>query len=653
MKGLTLDRLQNAYTVFDVETRDDFIDKKMGAGWVFSINYPDIGGFKVLGTGVYDKAFDKLYYQTDKPLKITPSDVLVAHNLTYDVGTFISQRAEGSKDTAISLLREMYRSGVILIDTIILAKLVDEHRMQYSLEALAKIYKVKQKDTKILADEMWNSGLYAKLKDTVDRKVRNRPSKDSVLLKLAYKNLDLLNPKIVKEYCLTDVTATNELYMKLMDKLCSMYDTDTLLRFIQTYSTLQFAILEMRIQGISIDMNSLRHSHLELCKMLQEAKNELSGLSGGLEVNVAASASLVQALFAWGYDEEKIPKTAKGNYSCTQAWLEEQNNEITQSILEVRRLNKIIGTFIDGMRTMQDEIQLGTADVGKVHGEFKIHGAKTGRFSSANPNLQQIPKRNPRFNKVCRGMFIAGKGRKFVAADYSSQETRISAHFGYLLGVSGATEIKLAYDANPKLDFHQKVAELCDLTRKNAKAINLGLSYSMGEAKLCNSLGLPTYMGVVKWSKDKVELAGPEGKAIIDKYHTMLPFLKQLTQVSREVQKKRGYLRSISGRSLHSEVYLENGRRKKSNFKALNQLIQGSAADFTIKAMVDMYDYICYNEDVGIKMLGCIHDELIFTIDENKINESEQAIKEIMETAVTLEVPMIVDISIGDSWYEE
>lgn len=655
MIDLTVDFLLNNFVTIDYETKDTFINKKMGAGWVYKINYPEIGGFETLMVGFksrYSNDIECLVDYSMRRYEISVNSVVVGQNLIYDIGCYLSDRTK-SKEEAIAMLRNMHRNGIILVDTIILAKMVDEHMMSYSLSNLTKKYKVTQKDEKSLADACWETGLYASVKDTAERKVRNRPSKDSVLLKIAYQNLDRLPFSIVSEYCVTDVRATCELYKKLMDILINRYDEETLLRLIKMYSTVQYVIMEMRLEGIAINMNSLRENHIELCKMLEVAEDKLSGISGGLKVNVSASASLVQALFACDYNDKDIPKTAAGNYSVTQAWLEDQHSEVTDAILEVRKLKKIIGTFIDGMRTIQDELQMTNDDRGRVHGEFKLWGAKTGRFSSANPNLQQIPKRDPRFYKVCRGMFVAEAGRKFVASDYSSQETRISVHYGYLLGVDGAAEIKRGYEEDPRLDFHQKVADICEISRKDAKAINLGLSYSMGEAKLCHSLGLPTKMAKVRWADEPIEVAGQEGKAIIDRYHMTLPFLRQLTNVARASMKSKGYLKSLLGRHLHPERFIENGKYKTSYFKALNQLIQGSAADQLIKTMVDYYDYVCYNKDCDIRMIGIVHDEVLWTVPETETKESLKIIKGLMENSVKLEVQMIADMEIGDSWYSE
>lgn len=490
MNSPSLTQLLDNFTCFDYETRDTYLDKSMGAGWIYALGYPELNGFKTLGCGVFRKEDNSLEY-VHEPIEITDGTILVGHNLIYDIGCWLTQVCS-NMEQAKHRLREMYKSGVILIDTIQLVKLVDEHLMQYSLDAVTKKYKIKQKDTKILADAVFDSGLYTEIKNgRTGKNFVNRPKDDKVLLKMAYKHLDRLDENIVREYCLTDVRATVELYELLMGKLTEEYDNDTLMDIIKTYSTLQYAVMEMRLNGIVVDNNKLRENQAELCKMLDRAQLDLNELVGQ-EVKTAATASIVSAFMVYGYEDGQIPRTASGNHSATQAWLEEQNNDLARSILRVRKLNKIIGTFIDSLRTVQDELELSVEELGHVHGEFIISGAKTGRFSSRNPNLQQIPKRDPEFYEVCRGMFIAGPDRKFVASDYSSQETRIAVHFGHLLGISGATEIKEGYAENPDLDFHQKVADICEIDRKSAKAINLGLGYGMGPAKLCRSLGLET-----------------------------------------------------------------------------------------------------------------------------------------------------------------
>lgn len=654
MDNLTFDNLLNNFVCFDYETKDPFIDKDMGQGWVYKLNYPELenNGFTI-GAGIYDSRSDILEFRSEIDLDDF-GNVFVGQNLIYDLGWYVAIHAL-DKTAGISMLREMNRKRILLVDTMVLARLVDEYGLSYSLATLTKKYNVTQKNTNLLADAVFDTGLYSETCSTETRKFVNRPKDNSKLLKMAYKNMDKLPIEIVKEYCLDDVKGTTELYRKLINLLLKEYTQDELLQILQQLSTLQYAVMEMRINGVAIDNEKLKENHLKLCKMLEKEQLKLNELAG-MEVNVMAKDTLPQALFSYGYKEEDFLRTPTGGISITQGWLEEQHNELTDSILRVRKLNKIISTFIDGLRSTQDELQLSQERHGKVHGQFNIFGTTTGRFSSSNPNLQQIPKRDPEFYEVCRSMFIAGEGKKFIAADYSNQEQRIQVHYGKLLNSTGAAEVALKWNQDPELDFHQTVADICDIGRREAKTINLGKSYGMGEAKLCKSLGLPTEKKIVeRYGKKEVkEVAGEEGKRIIDKYNALFPFLNETTNKCREVQKDRGYIKSLGGRHLHTEMYFNGKTREKKYFKAFNQLIQGSAADMTIKAITKFYDAMCFNySELGIDLLGCVHDELLFSVPEEKLEDGLKLIKNCMENAYSLEVPMLVNIDVGDSWYAQ
>jgi len=657
---LTHNKLKNEFITFDFETRDTYIGRKMGAGWVYSLNYPDVSDAYTVSVAVYDSKADTMNYfhTTDnkthsykdvKEFSIGDADILVGQNLQYDLGWYLADNCTGAQE-GIAMLRKMYRDGVVLVDTKLMAKLVDEFKMSYSLSALTKEYRVTAKSTKLLADAVFETGLYTEVKSTEGRNFVNRPSKDAPLLKIAYQNMHRLPVDIVAEYCIDDVKGTTELYQKLLSEMMNEYGEEATLMLIKKYSTLQYAVMEMRINGLVIDNKLLAENHKELGKMLLAAQKKLNELVGGVEVNAAATSSLHSAYLSYGYKESQIPKTDKGNPSIVQKWLDSQNNELSSAILRVRQLTKIIGTFMDSLRTLQDHLQMSTSELGHVHGEFNIFGTHTGRFTCSSPNVQQIPKRNPEFYKVCRGMFVAPPGEKFIASDYSNQEGRIQVHYGTLLGAEGASEICHAWNVEPSLDFHQKVAEIVGLDRSSAKGINLGKSYGMGEAKLCESLGLPTIMAHTKHGERLV--AGIEGKRIIDKYNDLFPFIGEATNTCRAVQKTKGFMRSLGGRHIHAERIKINGRTKLKYFKAFSQLIQGSAADQLIQTLVDFYDYICYNEDTKIILRGVVHDEILFTVPEDTADECKEIIERIMTQSVKLEVPMLVDTHMGNSWYE-
>ena len=268
----------------------------------------------------------------------------------------------------------------------------------------------------------------------------------------------------------------------------------------------------------------------------------------------------------------------------------------------------------------------------------------TGRFSMSNPNLQQIPARHPELGPLIRSIFIPEDNHTWGSFDYSQQEPRILVHYAKLQNLTGVDEIVDAYNAGDA-DFHQVVADMAGIERKQAKTINLGLMYGMGKNKLMAELGL------MKESAEK----------LIRQYHSRAPFVKQLMDnVSRKAN-DRGKIRTLLGRACHFDrwepvqfgVYkslpLEEARKEYGEplkraftYKALNKLIQGSAADMTKKSMVALYEN-------GIVPHIQIHDEVDISVESN---EKAEEIIEIMESAVELKVPNKVDYESGANWGE-
>ena len=271
-------------------------------------------------------------------------------------------------------------------------------------------------------------------------------------------------------------------------------------------------------------------------------------------------------------------------------------------------------------------------------------GTVTGRFSMSNPNLQQIPARHPELGPLIRSIFFPEQNHMWGSFDYSQQEPRILVHYAKLQNLTGVDEIVDAYNAGDA-DFHQVVADMAGIERKQAKTINLGLMYGMGKNKLMAELGL---------MKDSAE-------KLIKQYHTKAPFVKQLMDnVSRKAN-DRGKIRTLLGRACHFDLWqpvqfgvykplpLEQARKEYDEplkraftYKALNKLIQGSAADMTKKSMVALYEN-------GIVPHIQIHDEVDISVESN---EKAEEIIEIMESAVELKVPNKVDYESGANWGE-
>jgi DNA polymerase I-like protein with 3'-5' exonuclease and polymerase domains len=399
--------------------------------------------------------------------------------------------------------------------------------------------------------------------------------------------------------------------------------------------------------------------------LLQEVQKETN-----IDVQIWAARSIQKV-----FDKLKLSyeRTAKsGEPSFTKNFLSNHEHPIIKKIAEARRINKVNTTFIDTILKHEHK--------GRIHAEINQirsddGGTVTGRFSYTNPNLQQIPARDPDTGPLIRSLFIPEEGCKWGCFDYSQQEPRLVAHYALRYGLSSVNTIADSYDSDPSTDFHRIVAEMAEIPRSQAKVINLGLFYGMGKAKLQAELGV---------SKFKAE-------ELFDKYHTKVPFVKQLmnevmkaaankgqikTLLNRkcrfpkyepilrgsdwgkyvpaedqtrmeDLQKMGPYLKDEEGDILKDKegnpqknYWHNNATRRAFTYKALNKLIQGSAADMTKKAMLDLYKE-------GIIPHIQIHDELDLSVEDDK---HAQKIKDVMESAVDLKIPNKVDYESGPNW---
>ena len=384
----------------------------------------------------------------------------------------------------------------------------------------------------------------------------------------------------------------------------------------------------------------------------------------GVDTQIWAARSIATV-----FDKLKLPydKTEKTQSpSFTKNFLSNHPHPIVKMIAQARKLNKVNTTFIDTI--------LKHEHCGRIHAEINQirsddGGTVTGRFSYQNPNLQQIPARDPDTGPLIRSLFIPEEGMKWGCFDYSQQEPRLVAHYALRFGLSSVNQIADSYDSNPKTDFHQIVAEMAEIPRDQAKVINLGLFYGMGKAKLQAELGV---------SKDKAS-------ALSERYHTRVPFVKQLMNKLMNAASSKGKIKTLLNRRCRFPKYEpvlrgddwgkyvppedhermlelqqmgptlldENGNdtgkknywhnnstRRAFTYKALNKLIQGSAADMTKKAMLDLWKE-------GITPHIQVHDELDISV----TNDLEAAkIKDIMENAVDLKIPNKVDYESGPNW---
>ena len=495
-----------------------------------------------------------------------------------------------------------------IVDTMIAASLIDENRLSYQLNVLAKHYVGLGKDEKVLYNAAKEYG--------VDPK----------------KDLWRLPPMFVGQYAERDAEVTLKLWQRLHREL---HDQE-LIDIFRLETQLFPCLIEMRFKGVRVDLEKAHKIKKNLMEREQKILNKIKELTG-LEVEIMAARSIAKA-----FDKLKLPydRTAKSNEpSFTKNFLQNHPHELAQSIADAREINKAHTTFIDSITKHAHNGRI-HADINQIRSDQG--GTVTGRFSMSNPNLQQIPARHPELGPLIRSIFIPEKNCKWGSFDYSQQEPRILVHYAKLQNLPGVHEIADAYKAGDA-DFHKVVADMAGIKRKQAKTINLGLMYGMGKNKLMAELGL------MKESAEK----------LIRQYHSRAPFVKQLMDnVSRKAN-DRGKIRTLLGRACHFDLWqpvqfgvfkplpLEQARKnydeplkRAFTYKALNKLIQGSAADMTKKSMVALYKK-------GIIPHIQIHDEVDISVESDK--KAEQIVQ-IMEEAVVLQIPNKVDYESGANW---
>ena len=492
--------------------------------------------------------------------------------------------------------------------------LIDENKLKYSLDSMAKRYLKKSKyEVELERAVQAEFGKRAKVKDSLWK----------------------LHANYVAEYAKEDALLTLQIFQK-QEEIIKKEEIESIVEFESKLINLLF---HMRKQGVRININKAEELYHTLEKKQAEVHARLNKLGGG-EVNVWANASLKQA-----YDKNKIEYnyTAKGTPSFTATWLESQVDDISKSILEVRKLDKIRNTFIKNMI-----LEKAVGD--RIYCNFNPHGTVTGRFSSNYPNLQQVPARDPELGPMIRSLFIPEENSEWVCADYSQQEPRVLVHYASLKNMATAVEAKNQFNNDENTDFHQMVATMAGIPRKQAKTINLGLFYGMGNKKLAAELGLDI----------------DQAYELFNKYHNKVPFVRELSRQVSHVASKRGYIKTLLGRKRRFDLWEPKdswGEKPVSKFEAyerypkqelkramthtgLNALIQGSSADITKAAMLKIWKSGLLKE-IDIKLT--IHDELDFSVPQGKQKCLDEAIQ-LMRNAVDLQVPLKVDVEKGDSW---
>jgi len=528
---------------------------------------------------------------------------LIFANAMYDVEWLYSL------DKRLTLTRDHRIYDVQTIE-----HLIDENKLKYSLDSLAKFYLRKSKyEVELEQAVLYKFGKRAKVKE----------------------NLWRLHANEVCEYAKEDALLTLQIYQKQQDRI-KREEIESIVDF---ESRLIPVLFHMRKKGVRVDVDKAHSLYTELEKKQSEVQTMLNRL-GGTEVNVWANASLKEA-----YDKNSIGYnyTAKGTPSFTASWLETQMDDVSQSILKVRKLDKIRNTFVKNMI-------IDKATNGRIYCGFNPMGTVTGRFSSQYPNLQQVPARDPELGPMIRSLFLPEEDCEWVCADYSQQEPRVLVHYASLKEMDTAIKVKDEFNKNDDTDFHQMVADMASIPRKQAKTINLGLFYGMGNKKLAAELGLDN----------------DQAYELFNKYHDKVPFVKELSRQVSNVASTRGYIKTLLGRKRRfdkweprdswgerayslSEAHAQYPKqelKRAYTHTAMNALIQGSSADITKAAMVKIYEAGLLDE-IDLKLT--VHDELDFSVEPLKQKCFDESLQ-IMKTCVDLKVPLKVDVEKGLNW---
>ena len=506
-----------------------------------------------------------------------------------------------------------------LLDVQVAEPLLDETALSYSLETLAKKYSLEgKKEIKLQQWASENLSKSAKVKSNIWR----MPS------------------ELVAEYAEQDAL----LPLMILERQRVKLEEEDLSDLFHLESRLLEMLLAMKLRGVKVDLGRTLDAKEELTKKIQELEEEVFLLSG-LEVNVYAAASIAAACDKLGLSYNRTAKTNAPSF--TKAFLDKQTHPLFSLVAELKLFRKMRDTFLESILTHTTK--------GRIHCQFNQlksddFGTVTGRFSSSNPNLQQIPTRNKKIGNAIRSLFVPDPGETWYKMDYSAIEPRLSVHYSKS---KAAQKIIDAIAQDKEKDIYQTLMEeLPELDRGTIKTIYLGISYCMGNKTLSSRLGV----GV------------EEGAKVLNAFNQKLPFLKNLSNAAIHTAKKTGEIQTLLGRKRRFNQWESSkdwgsvplpsreeakkaygGSKRAFTYRAFNSIIQGGSADILKKAMVNLWDSGIFNE-IGVPLLT-VHDELDFSIPKGKEHLIKE-VKNIMENPIELRVLLNVDVEKGPNWGE-
>jgi len=612
-------RLQDAKALtIDVETYDpDLLTK--GPGWARGVGH--LVGIAA-GTEDGKRWYFPMRHEVEKEQNLDPAHVLawarnnltnpaqpkIGANITYDVGWL---REEGVH--VRGSLYDVQFAEALLRET-----------ATVNLDDLGLRYLGIGKDSNILYE--WCAAYYG------------GPETDS-----QRKNIYRAPPRLVGPYAEGDV----DLPFRILDQQWPLLQEQGLLDLFSMENRLIYLMIEMRYAGVTVDIDHTEQMRDSLIAELVDIDKEIKD-AVGFEVNSDASSSMVEAFEVLGL---WYGRTKKGNPTFTKTFLETVKHPFAQLILRKKARAKLLGTFVEGY-ILDSHIN------GKVYGQFHQlrsdkSGARSGRYSSSNPNLQNIPIRS-KLGKIIRRSFIPDPGHKqWRKHDYSQIEYRGLAH--YAVG-EGADEVRRRYIEEPNTDFHALVQQIIrdvahqEHERPLVKNVNFGTIYGMGITTLAEYLGL----------------SRTDAEALLKALHTAAPFMRTTMDATMAEAAELGYITTIKGRRSRFDLWVPGHYSPDAKplpfndailsyrnperaylYKALNRRLQGSAADLIKEAMLQCWEGGIFRE-TGVPRLT-VHDELDFS-DPGDKEEAFDAMKHVMETAILFNVPVQVGTEVGPSW---
>lgn len=644
----------------DTETCDPHL-KTNGPGFIR-------GAAFVAGVAIHTDGFSGYY-----PVRHGPGGNL-APNAVFEWLADEAKHFEGELYGANLLydLEGLYVEGVKfnksckMYDVQVAEPLIEEETSRgYSLEVLSNKYLRVGKEETVLreAAERFTKGY----KDRKGRRpIQFDPKAD----------LWMLSPEFVGAYAESDVDRPRRIFQDHQSKIL---DEEDLWPIFKLESSLIPILLQMRINGVAVDLEQAEKLQKYMTREIDRYSQEIKQLVG-YEPNVDSSQDMFEAYQRLNMKmpelniANRFKHTEKGAPSFTSDWYAAQRDPMSRLVLRKKKLMTMRDDFIVG-DILKEQVN------GRIHAQFHQlrgdeHGTRTGRFSSTNPNLQQVPNRHdgcdsdcpddcaqhtwgktdPVWSNEVRKLFIPDKGKQFFRGDYSQQEIRLAVHFAALCRprLAGIEATVAAFRENPLIDYHTLTTNIVNeksgrhFKRKQIKSVTLGKLYSMGLMKLCKQLGLSI----------------AEGTEVVKAYDASLPFVKGLSNKAMNTAEERGFVKTILGRhgrfnlwepvrkdetrasrglprDLAEQTWPGEPLKRFATHKALNKVIQGSAADQTKQAMRVLF----YEHNIIPQLI--VHDEACGSVSDM---EEARIYKRVMEECILLEIPVVCDAGIGPSW---